>query len=104
VVEASSRPPNLQERQKIVSMLKQHADNIRVYAAALEGGAAWIARPIMTGLALLARPPFPMQYFNGVPLAARWLAQKHQAVANISESSLIEAVERVRSHLPQELV
>jgi RNA polymerase sigma-70 factor, ECF subfamily len=98
VVEAGTRPPNLAARQKIVAMLQTHAHHIRVYAAAIQGGRAWIVRPIMTGLSLLARPPFPMQYFNGVPLAARWLAEKHARLSNVSATSLIETTERLRSY------
>ena len=97
VVEASSRPPDLAARQKIVSMLEQHAHHIRAYATALQGGAAWIARPIMTGLSLLARPPFPMQFFNGVPPAARWLAEAHPQLSHASLSAIVESTERLRT-------
>jgi hypothetical protein len=96
VVEANSRPPNLVARQKIVSMLEQHAQHIRAYAAALQGGAAWIARPIMTGLSLLARPSFPMQFFNGVPAAARWLAESHPPLTHVSFSDIVESAEQLR--------
>jgi RNA polymerase sigma factor (sigma-70 family) len=96
VVEASSRPPDLTARQKIVRMLEQHAHHIYAYAVALQGGAAWIARPIMTGLSLLARPPFPMQFFNGVPPAARWLAEAHPQLTQASPSAIIESTERLR--------
>lgn len=98
VVEASTRPPNLLARQKIVTMLEKHAGHIRVYATAIQGGAAWIARPVMTGLSFLARPPFPMQYFNGVPLAARWLSETHPRLSNVSASRLVETTERLRSY------
>ena len=97
VVEASSRPPDLVARQKIVRMLEQHAHHIRAYATALQGGAAWIARPIMTGLSLLARPPFPMQFFNGVPPAARWLAEAHPQLTHASISAIVESTERLRA-------
>lgn len=96
VVEASTRPPNLAARHKIVAMLEQHAQHIRVYATALQGGAAWIARPIMTGLSLLARPPFPMQFFNGVPAAARWLVEGHPELTQASVSELVESAEQLR--------
>lgn len=100
VVEAATRPPNLAARQKIVSMLRAHAHHIRVYATALQGGAAWLARPIMTGLALLARPPFPMQFFNGVPAAARWLVEVHPQLTQASVSSVVECTERLRRTAP----
>jgi hypothetical protein len=97
VVEATTRPPDLAARQKIVAMIEAHSNHIRVYATALLGGAAWIARPVMTGLSLLARPPFPMQYFNGVPLAAEWLCEKHPRLSNVSVGTLIETTEHLRS-------
>jgi RNA polymerase sigma factor (sigma-70 family) len=96
VVEAHTRPPNLPARQKIVSMLQQHAEHIRVYATALQGGTAWLARPIMTGLSLLTRPPFPMQFFNGVPAAARWLSEQHPQLSNASAGEIIDCTERLR--------
>jgi RNA polymerase sigma-70 factor (ECF subfamily) len=98
VVEALSRPPNLVARQKIVALLEKHSGHIRVYATAIQGDSAWIVRPIMTGLSFLARPSFPMQYFNGVPLAARWLAEKHPRLSNVNATTLVETTERLRSY------
>lgn len=98
VVEATTRPPNLAARQKIVTLLEKHSRHIRVYATAVEGDAAWIVRPIMTGLSFLARPPFPMQYFSGVPLAARWLTEKHARLSNVTADALVETTERLRSY------
>jgi hypothetical protein len=63
---------------------------------ALEGGAAWIARPIMTGLSLLARPPFTMQFFNGAPNASRWLAENHGAACRAPAPRILAAVEALR--------
>jgi RNA polymerase sigma-70 factor (ECF subfamily) len=97
VVGTECRPPNLEARQKIVTLLEKHARNVRVYATAIEGGGAWIVRPIMTGLSFLARPPFPMQYFEGVPLAASWLAEKHPQLSNASAATLVETTEWLRS-------
>jgi hypothetical protein len=97
VVEAVTRPPDLAGRQKIVTLLEKYSKHIRVYSTAIQGDSAWIVRPIMTGLSFLARPPFPMQYFNGVPLAARWLAEKHPTLSNVSAATLVETTERLRS-------
>jgi hypothetical protein len=73
------------------------AHHMAVYAAALEGGAAWLARPIMTGLALLARRRFPMQYFEGVTPAVRWLIEKHPQLTQTDEATLLESVRRLRA-------
>jgi hypothetical protein len=78
-------------------MIQEHAQHIRVYATALQGGTAWIARPIMTGLSLLARPPFPIHFFNGVPSAAHWLAEQHPELCNATAPEIIESAERLRS-------
>jgi RNA polymerase sigma factor (sigma-70 family) len=94
VVEASTRPPDLPARRKLVAMLEGH--QLAIYAAALEGGAAWLVRPIMTGLAFLARPRFAMQYFDGVGPAVRWLVQKHPRLTMTDEATLIESVQQLR--------
>lgn len=97
VVEATTRPPTYEARQKIVAMIKTHATNIRVYATALEGGAAWIAKPIMTALSLLARPPFPMLFFNGAPSAATFLAEGQAELTRINAPAIMAAVEQLRA-------
>jgi RNA polymerase sigma-70 factor (ECF subfamily) len=95
VVEASTRPPDLPARRKLVAMLE--GNHMAVYAAALEGGAAWLARPIMTGLAFLARPRFPMQYFDGLGPAVHWLVEKHPRLTLTDEATLLESVRQLRS-------
>jgi RNA polymerase sigma-70 factor, ECF subfamily len=96
VVEATTAPPSYEARQKIVAMLKDHATDFFAHATALEGGAAWIARPVMTALTLLARPPFVTQFFNGAPSAARWLVENHGATCRASAASILAAVEGLR--------
>jgi hypothetical protein len=95
VVEATTRPPNLAARQKIVTMLKQYEPTMRVCVTALEGGAAWIAKPIMTGLALLVRPPFSSQFFDGSDGAVRWLAQQPD-LAGATEQEMLAALRQLR--------
>lgn len=97
VVETVTQPPNLAARQKIVALLEKYAPHVGVYACAIEADSAWIVRPIMTGLSILARPPFPMQYFHGVPSAARWLAEKHARFTNVPAATLVETTDRLRS-------
>lgn len=98
VVEASTRPPDLQARKKLIAMLEDPRGCMSLYAAALEGGAAWLARPIMSGLAFLARPRFAMQYFEGVPRAVQWLVESYPQLTRVSEAELLHAVSRLRSH------
>ena len=97
VVEASTQPPDLQARQKLIAILEDRRHHIAVYAAALEGGAAWLARPIMSGLAFLARPRFAMQYFEGAPRAVRWLVESYPQLTLTSEEALLHAISTLRS-------
>ena len=97
VVEASTRPPDLPARRKLIAMLADPRRYISVYAAGLEGGGAWIARPIMSALGFLARTDFTMQYFEGAPRAARWLAHNYPELTLSDEVTLLEAVGALRS-------
>jgi len=103
VVEASTRPPNLQARKKLIAFLEDPRRRMSVYAAALEGGAAWLVRPIMSGLSFLARPRFAMQYFEGVPRATRWLVESYPRLTLTSEAALLHAVSMLRSPSERDL-
>ena len=96
IVEANTRPPTLEARKKIVELLGVYSTNIVIYATALQGGLSWIARPIMSGLSLLARPPFPMEFFSGTTSAATWLCANHPGAARAGVRSLTAASEEVR--------
>ena len=73
VLEATTSPPPLAARGKIVEALDKFGPYVVKYATALLGGSAWIAQPIMSGLMVLARPRFPMRFFKSVDTAAEWL-------------------------------
>jgi RNA polymerase sigma-70 factor (ECF subfamily) len=75
LVEATTRPPPLAARRKIVEALDKLGPYVVKYATALLGGGAWIAQPIMSGLMVLARPRFPMRFFKSVEAGAAWLAE-----------------------------
>jgi RNA polymerase sigma-70 factor (ECF subfamily) len=96
VVEATTRPPTLKARQKITQMVKDHAEHFYVYTTAIEGGGAWIARPIMTALFLLARPPFPTHFTQGAADAAGWLGKHWRSETGLSAQEILNAVERLR--------
>lgn len=97
VVEASTRPPDLPARRKLVAMLEDPRRRMSVYAAGLEGGGAWLARPIMSALAFLARTRLTMQYFEGAPRAVRWLVEHYPELTRSDEATLLEAVRALRS-------
>src|SRR5262249_46357997 len=72
------RPPPLDARKKIVEIMRTHGHIVQAYGTALQGGFSWIAKPIMTGLARLVRPPFPMRFFTSIEATAAWLAPRSQ--------------------------
>jgi hypothetical protein len=98
VVEASTRPPDLPARRKLIALLEDPRRRMSVYVAALEGGAAWLARPIMSGLAFLARPRFAMQFIEGAPHATRWLVENYPELALTSEDALLDAIRVLRQY------
>lgn len=73
-VSAATRPPTLEARKLIVDILKTFGPFCDAYGTALEGGMSWIVKPVMTGLAMLTRPKFPMRFLSGVPAATNWIA------------------------------
>jgi hypothetical protein len=97
-VEAAVRPPALEARKEIVALLKAFGPICDAYATALEGGMSWIAKPIMTGLAILTQPQFPMKFLTGVPAASAWLAPYTRGPAGpLSAAALAAAVAHLRS-------
>jgi len=99
VVEASTRPPDLPARRKLIAMLEDPRRQISVYAAGLEGGGAWLVRPIMSALGFLARTRFTMQFFEGAPRAARWLARNYPHLTLADEPALLAAVSALRTRV-----
>jgi hypothetical protein len=96
IVEATTRPPTLEARKKIVELLERYSTHIAIYATALQGGFSWIVRPIMSGMALLARPPFAMEFFSGSKAAATWLCANHAGAARVGVRALTAACEELR--------
>jgi RNA polymerase sigma-70 factor, ECF subfamily len=97
-VEDSVRPPELAARKRIVELLDAEGPNILAYATVMSGKGAWIVRPIMSGLLVLSRPRFPMQFFGSVSNAAHWLCTRYalDSEGPLSVSTLSAAIERLR--------
>lgn len=97
-VESNIRPPARPARKRIVSSLDAMGSHVLAYATAMLGKTAWIVRPIMSGLLVLSRPRFPMQFMTSVDGAARWLC--HYPVLKpsgpVTAAALTNAVERLR--------
>jgi RNA polymerase sigma-70 factor (ECF subfamily) len=101
-VENSVRPPELPARKRIVELLDAEGPNILAYATVMAGKGAWIVRPIMSGLLVLSRPRFPMQFFGSVPDATRWLCTRCALGPDgpLPTSTLSAAVESLRLMQP----
>jgi RNA polymerase sigma-70 factor (ECF subfamily) len=96
-VTATVRPPPLDARKKIIELLKTFGHVCDAYGTALEGGMSWIARPIMTGLAAITRPAFPMRFLSGLPAASQWLAPYTRGPAgSLPAEALVTAVTHLR--------
>jgi hypothetical protein len=75
IVEPSARPPAFAARKKLLAVMEGLGPYLLCYAGVLLGGSALLAQPIMNGLALLARPRFPMAFFRDPEPAAQWVSQ-----------------------------
>jgi RNA polymerase sigma factor (sigma-70 family) len=98
-VEAAIQLPELRARKRIVELLELWGPNILAYATVVAVKGAWIVRPIMSGLLVLIRPRFPMQFFSSVPDAAGWLCSRYALSAEgpLSDRTLSAAVEHLRA-------
>ena len=69
----------------------------------LLGDTARINQPILEGLALLARPRFPMQFFSSLPAAAGWLCSTvaRCPAGPLDADDLVAAAECVRQVKPE---
>jgi hypothetical protein len=96
-VSAATRPPGLEARKLIVDLLKTFGPHCDAYGTALEGGMSWIVKPVMTGLAMLTRPRFPMRFLSGVQTASKWIAPYTRGPAGpLSPGVLAAAIAHLR--------
>lgn len=93
VVERSSRPPEGEARQ-ILTELGTKLDGAVgcAFVSEGEGFMAAAMRGIMTSMALLVRPAFPVKVFSNVDEAARWLGP----LSNVSVAELVSSVAAMR--------
>jgi RNA polymerase sigma-70 factor (ECF subfamily) len=96
-VSAATRPPTLEARKLIIDLLKTFGSFCDAYGTALEGGMSWIVKPVMTGLAMLTRPKFPMRFLSGVPAASEWVAPYARGAAGpLAADVLVSAIAHLR--------
>ena len=98
IIEPTMLPPTLAARQKIVDALEIVGPYFTGFAVVLLTENARINRPILEGLALLARPRFPMRFFFSVSAATAWLSATtaRSAAGRLVPDELAAAAERVR--------
>jgi RNA polymerase sigma-70 factor (ECF subfamily) len=103
IIEPTMRPPTLEARQKIVDALEIVGPYFTSFAVVLLTENARINRPILEGLALLARPRFPMRFFFSVSAATAWLSATtaRSAAGPLVPDELAAAAERVRQLDPE---
>jgi len=103
LIEPTLHPPALDVRQRIVDSLEVIGPYFRAFAVVLLGDNARINQPILEGLALLARPRFPMQFFSSLPAAAGWLCDTVARCAEgpLAAADLVAAAESVRRLQPE---
>jgi RNA polymerase sigma-70 factor (ECF subfamily) len=103
LIEPTLQPPTLEVRQKIVDALDIIGPYFRSFAVVLLGESARINQPILEGLALLARPRFPMQFFSSLPAAAAWLCETTARCADgpLAAGDVVAAAECVRQLQPE---
>lgn len=103
IIEPTMLPPTLEARQKIVDALEIVGPYFTAFAVVLLTENARINRPILEGLALLARPRFPMRFFFSVSAATAWLSatSARSAAGRLVPDELAAAAERVRQLDPE---
>jgi hypothetical protein len=78
IVEADSEPPDEPERKASSKMIAGHGSNLKAVACVIEGDGfkAAIIRSVLAGIALFARAPAPIKYFDSVASASQWIASQ----------------------------
>jgi len=89
VVEATAPPPEAHVRKALGDSLRVGAGVIRASAIAFEGQGfrASMVRAVATGIAMLARYPFPHEAFPGTTVASQWLEQHRDSRGRVIRSA-----------------
>jgi RNA polymerase sigma-70 factor (ECF subfamily) len=76
IVEPRCRAAGVHERARMVAMLRMFTRDVIAYATVMKGGLAPLVRPVITALSVMARPGFPLAFFDGMSACAAWLSEK----------------------------
>ena len=77
VVEPKAEPPDEAERKASAQMITSQGENLAGVACVIEGNGfrAAITRTVLSGVVFMIRTPSPIKLFDGVRVAAPWLAR-----------------------------
>ena len=77
VVEPHADPPDETERAASTHMISSQGENLAGVACVIEGSGfrAAITRTVLSGMVFMIRTPAPIKLFDGVRIAAPWLAR-----------------------------
>ena len=79
ILEPRCRAAGVHERARMAAMLPMFRRDLIAYATVMKGGLARVVRPVMTALSVVARPGFPLAFFDGMSACAAWLSEKAPA-------------------------
>jgi hypothetical protein len=103
IIEEGAAGLTPQVRQLMTRRLQSAPLGVCVLAVEARGFQAAALRAIITGVGLLARPPFPYRAFASVEDAAKWLVRQERAgLPSVPAEALERAVRRVRAASPIE--
>jgi RNA polymerase sigma-70 factor (ECF subfamily) len=98
IVEPTVHPPALDARLKIVEAFDEVGPFLGAFAAVLWGAHAPVNRAILEGLAVLARPRFPLRCFDSLREAAAWLCStgRRGTAGPLAPADVLAAAEGAR--------
>lgn len=102
---AERAPPPSSEVSREVATVLRSADAVRASVVAFEGSSfrASIVRSVITGLAILSRPPYPHFVTGSMAEASTWLIDalgKGGVETFASGDDVCAAIDRLRGELP----
>jgi hypothetical protein len=101
VIEPRADLPDADTRTAVANIFRFNAESIVCSANVMEGEGfrAAAVRGVVTGIALVARQPFPNHVFPSVSLSAAWICRAlvNAGAASVAPGDLIAAVDEVRA-------
>ena len=101
IVEARAPLPTAQVRQGLADFLGQQGAHIKRSAVVFEGEGfrAAAVRGVVTGLTMLARPPYPHKIFGKLSDASVWLSSDSADTSVIEPQQIVRVLGELRASL-----